>query len=70
MIQVLNGGMGDRFVPLVPSHIHLCGIPLNSIPNTLKIKVPINAKMMNAGIVATAHLTMRTTIDPKGILMS
>ena len=31
---------------------------------------PITLKMINAGMVATAHLTIRTTMDPNGILMS
>ena len=37
------------------------------IPNVID---PIKIKMTNAGMVATAHLTMRTTIDRNGILMS
>jgi hypothetical protein len=32
-----------------------------------KITDPITLKMIRAGMVATAHLTMRTTIDLKGI---
>jgi hypothetical protein len=35
-----------------------------------KVIDPITLKMINAGMVAIAHLTIRTTIDPKGILMS
>jgi hypothetical protein len=37
------------------------------IPNVID---PIKIKMISAGMVATAHLTIRTTIDRKGILMS
>ncbi len=33
-------------------------------------KVPIMDRMMNAGIAAMAHLTMKVTMDMNGILMS
>jgi hypothetical protein len=35
-----------------------------------KIMEPIMVRIMSAGIVAMAHFTMKTTIDPNGILMS
>lgn len=35
-----------------------------------KMIEPITLKMIKAGSVATAHLTIRTTIDINGILMS
>jgi hypothetical protein len=35
-----------------------------------KVIEPITVRIMIAGIVATAHFTMKTTIDPKGILIS
>jgi GTP cyclohydrolase FolE2 len=34
------------------------------------VKNPIKIKMTSAGMIATVHLTIRTTIDRKGILMS
>jgi hypothetical protein len=37
------------------------------IPNVID---PIKIKMISAGMVATAYLTMRMTIDRNGILMS
>jgi hypothetical protein len=50
-------------------HILMCPLPKSAlmIPNVID---PIKIKMINAGMVATAHLTIRTTIDLKGILMS
>jgi len=50
-------------------HILMCHPPMRAlkIPNVID---PIKIKMIIAGMVATAHLTMRMTIDPNGILMS
>jgi hypothetical protein len=50
-------------------HILICHPPMRAlmIPN---VRVPIILRMISAGIVAIAHLTIRMTIDPNGILMS
>jgi len=43
-------------------HIFICQLPMRAlmIQNVID---PIKIKMISAGMVATAHLTMRTTID-------
>jgi hypothetical protein len=58
-----------KFASVHIDHILICQPPMSAlmIPNVID---PINIKMISAGMVATAHLTMRTTIDPNGILMS
>ena len=50
-------------------HIRMCIPPIRvlMIQNVIN---PITINMINAGIVAIAHFTMRTTIDVNGILMS
>jgi hypothetical protein len=55
--------------PLHIDHILICQLPMRAlmIPN---VKNPIKIKMTSAGMIATVHLTIRTTIDRKGILMS
>jgi hypothetical protein len=50
-------------------HILICQLPRSALMIAPAID-PIKIKMISAGMVATAHLTMRTTIDEKGILMS
>ena len=50
-------------------NILMCQPPMRALMIP-KVMDPITLRMINAGMVATAHLTMRTTIDPKGILIS
>ena len=50
-------------------HILINQLPIRALmaPNMIN---PNKIKMTNAGVVATANLTIRTTIDRSGILMS
>ena len=50
-------------------HIRMCQPPISAlmIPNVIDA---ITISMINAGMVAIAHFTMRTTIDRNGILIS
>jgi hypothetical protein len=56
-------------IPLHIDHIRMCHPPMKALMSP-KVSDPIKIKMTKAGMVATAHFTMRTTIDMKGILMS
>jgi hypothetical protein len=64
MVQVLNDG-----VLLHIDHILMCHPPKKALM-IAKVIDPITLGIISAGMVATAHFTMRTIIDPKGILMS
>jgi hypothetical protein len=60
----------DRKAPSVHiDHIFIYQLPMRElmIPNVID---PITISMISAGMVAIAHLTIRTTIDVKGILIS
>jgi hypothetical protein len=50
-------------------HIRMRQPPMSAVI-TQNVIDPITLKMIKAGMVATAHLTIRTTIDPNGILIS
>jgi hypothetical protein len=61
--------LGFKFSTVHIDHIFIYQLPIRElmIPNVID---PNKIKMTSAGMVATAHLTIRTTIDRKGILMS
>jgi hypothetical protein len=61
--------LGFKFPTVHIDHIFIYQLPIRElmIPNVID---PNEIKMTSAGMVATAHLTIRTTIDRKGILMS
>jgi len=61
--------LGFKFSTIHIDHIFIYQLPIRElmIQNVID---PNKIKMTSAGMVATAHLTIRTTIDRNGILMS